>query len=64
MLLAVLILHDDAIDLLAQVGDVRFDDGRIPAPVVLPHMVENLRFGQYTSLIVHEVPKQFVFRRT
>lgn len=61
VLVAVLILDDDAIDLLAKIGDVRFDDGRVPAPIVLPHVIENLRLGQHAAFIVHEVAKKLVF---
>ena len=36
----------DAVDLLAQVADVRLDDGRVAAEVVLPDVVEDLVAGQ------------------
>src|SRR5690554_2979489 len=46
------------IDLAAQIADVGLDDGRLPAPAVLPHVVEDLRLGQHATGVDHEVAQQ------
>src|SRR5689334_1540388 len=42
------------VDLLAQVGDVELDDVRLPAEVVVPHPVQDLRLGEHPLRVAHE----------
>src|SRR5674476_931189 len=46
------------VDLPPQVGDVQLDDVRLPAEVVLPDAVEDLRLGQHAPRVPHEVAEQ------
>src|SRR5215469_15084164 len=46
------------IHLAAQHGHVRLDDPGVAAEVVVPHMVENLHFGQHPVCVAHEVTEQ------
>src|SRR6478752_9289742 len=51
------------VDLLAQVGDVKLDDVRLAAEVVVPHPVEDLRLGQHAPRVAHEVAQQLELGR-
>jgi hypothetical protein len=46
------------VDLPAQVGDVQLDDVGLPAEVVRPHAVQDLRLAQHAARIAHEEPQQ------
>src|SRR5690554_1983162 len=46
------------VDLATQIADVGLDDGRLPTPAVLPHVIEDLRLGQHATGIDHEVAQE------
>src|SRR5580700_3648624 len=46
------------VDLLAQVADVELDHVSLPAEVVVPHPVEDLRLRQHSPGIAHHEPQQ------
>ena len=43
------------VNLAAQVGNIGLNDGGVAIEVVLPHVVENLRLGQYAVGVEHQV---------
>src|SRR5690242_10414082 len=51
-------LRLDVVYLLAQITDVRLDDAAVATEVVLPDMVEDLRLGQHSALVDHQVAEQ------
>src|SRR3954471_15138992 len=51
------------VELLAQVADVRLEDARVAAEVVLPDVLEQLRAGEHAARVEHEVAQQPVLRR-
>src|SRR5579875_2514458 len=46
------------VDLLAQVRDIELHDVGLPAEVVVPHVVEYLRFAEHPAGVAHEIPQQ------
>src|SRR5262245_29707933 len=50
----------DVVDLAAEVADVGLDDAAVPAEVVLPDVVEDLRLGHDAPLVHEEVAEQVV----
>src|SRR5439155_17677310 len=46
------------IHLLAQIADVRLDDRRVAAEIVMPDVVEDLFLGQHASRVDQHEPKQ------
>src|SRR6188472_18731 len=48
----------ERVELLAQVADVRLDDIRIAAEVIMPHVVEDLALRQDAARVQHQEPEQ------
>src|SRR6187455_454957 len=48
----------ERVELLAQVADVRLDDVRVAAEVVVPHVVEDLALRQDAPRVQHQEPEQ------
>src|SRR3954452_16004246 len=44
----------ERVELLAQVADVRLDDVRVAAEVVVPHVVEDLPLRQHPARVQHQ----------
>src|SRR2546421_2824213 len=51
------------VDLLAEVRDVELDDVGLPAEVVVPDAVEDLRLAQHPARVAHEEAQQLVLGR-
>src|SRR5699024_10822114 len=47
-----------AVDLAAQVGDVGLHDRTVTAPVVGPHVIQDLCLGQHPAGVEHQVAQQ------
>src|SRR3954453_933284 len=48
----------DAVELLAQVRDVRLDDVGVASEVVLPDVIEDLGLGEHSVRVQHEIAEQ------
>ncbi len=47
------------VDLFAKVRDVKLDDVRLSAEVIIPHPIEDLSLAEYAPRVTYQVPEQF-----